>query len=99
MCNITLQAPTLARKCDISPWLLCGADGGTDGHLAAKISRILFFHIDHNAPCLHPQILHNHCFQFLLGITVVPREIQDNGYAKFGGLTRCVMVYVKMVNG
>ena len=27
----------------------------------------------------------NHCFQFLLGITVVPREIQDNSYAKFFG--------------
>ena len=25
---------------------------------------------------------HDHCFQFLLGITVVLREIQDNGYAK-----------------
>ena len=29
--------------------------------------------------------LHDHCSQFLLGITVVPREIQDNGYEKFGG--------------
>ena len=53
-----------------------------------------------------PQILRNHCFQFLLGITVVPREIQDNGSAKFflggreGGReqTKCIMVYVKMVN-
>ena len=55
------------------------------------------FHIDHNAPCLpfpppppppppppHPRLLHIHCFQFLLGITVVPREIEDNGYASFG---------------
>ena len=24
-----------------------------------------------------PKILYNRCFQFLLGITVVPREIQD----------------------
>ena len=30
-----------------------------------------------------PQILHNLCFSFLLGITVVPREIEDNGYAHF----------------
>ena len=36
---------------------------------------IHYFHIDHNAPCLFPRILHNRCFQFLLGITVVPREI------------------------
>ena len=40
-----------------------------------------FFHIDHNAPSLLPKILHNCCFQFLLGITVVRREIEDNGYA------------------
>ena len=28
------------------------------------------------------KMLHKHCFQFLLGITVVQREIEDNGYAK-----------------
>ena len=27
------------------------------------------------------RILHNHCFQILQGITVVPREIENNGYA------------------
>ena len=42
--------------------------------------------------------LHNHCFEFLLGITVVPREIEDNGYAKLWGKTRYIMVYVKMVS-
>ena len=30
---------------------------------------------------VYPQILHNNCFQFLLGITVVPREIKNKGYA------------------
>ena len=35
-----------------------------------------------------PKILHNDCFQFLLGITVVPRGIQDNGYAKFWGVNK-----------
>ena len=40
---------------------------------------IHYFRIDHNAPCLPPRILHNYCFQFLLDIAVVPREIQDNG--------------------
>ena len=29
--------------------------------------------------------LHNDSLQFLLGITVVPREIEDNGYAKLWG--------------
>ena len=38
-----------------------------------------------------PQTLHNHCLQFLLGITVVPREIKDNTYAKF-------KFYKKIVN-
>ena len=32
-----------------------------------------------------PQILHNLCFSFLLHITVVPREIENNAYAKFWG--------------
>ena len=32
------------------------------------------FRIDHNAPCLPPKVLRNRCFQFLPGITVVPRE-------------------------
>ena len=45
-------------------------------------------------PCLPPpppppkKKLRNHCFQFLLGITVIPREIKDNGYVKFGGVNK-----------
>ena len=31
-----------------------------------------------------PTILYNHCYQFLLGITAVPREIEDNGMQNFG---------------
>ena len=31
----------------------------------------------------HPQILHNHCLQFLLGVKMAPRETEDNHYAKF----------------
>ena len=27
-----------------------------------------------------PEILNNHCFQFLLGIPVDPREIEDNAW-------------------
>ena len=51
------------------------------------------YHIDHNAPCPPPpqkkkkkkKKLYNYCFQFLLGITVIPREIEDNGCAKILG--------------
>ena len=32
-----------------------------------------------------PPNLHNHSFQFLLGITIFPREIEDNDYENLGG--------------
>ena len=38
----------------------------------------------HNTFCLSPQILHKHCFQFLLGLKMVPKENENNAYAKFG---------------
>ena len=60
-------------------------------------SGIHHFHIDHNAPCLLPKILHIRCFQFLLGITVVPREIHDNSYAKLWGVNK--MHYGLCANG
>ena len=51
------------------------------------------FHIDHNAPCLTPKILHNHCFGFLLGrLLYNPGENGSNGYAKFCGVNICVKV-------
>ena len=46
----------------------------------------------HNTLCLSPQILHKHCFQFLLGLTTVPRE-NNNAYAKFGGQKKSIMVF------
>ena len=46
-----------------------------------------------------PKILHNLCFLFLLGITVVPREIENNAYAKFEGQTRCITGNVEVVYG
>ena len=49
---------------------------------------ILHLYISHNAPYLPlptPQILHNLCFTFLLGIITVPREIENNAFANFGG--------------
>ena len=65
------------------------------------------FHRDHRAHCLRAipiKILHNHCFQFPLGIIFIPREIEDRCYEKKmgggGGVnkTRCILVSVKMVN-
>ena len=45
-------------------------------------------HVNHNAPYSTPQILHNLCFSILLGITVVPREIENHAYAKFWGVNK-----------
>ena len=55
------------------------------------------FHMCQNAPCLSPQILYNHCFQFVLGITVTPREKEDKGYAFFGACGKQVALW-SMVN-
>ena len=61
------------------------------------------FLIGYNAPCSPPcppqkKNLRNHCFQFLLGITVVPREIENNGYIKFWGLNRVNYGLCEIVN-
>ena len=37
----------------------------------------------HNTLCLSSQILHRHCFHFLLGLTIVPWENKNNAYVKF----------------
>ena len=44
-----------------------------------------------------PQILHNLCFSFLLGITAVPREIENNAYVKFWGTNK--MPYGRCASG
>ena len=54
------------------------------------------FHISHHAPYLLSKILHNLCFSFLLGITAVPIEIENNAYAKFGGQMKCIVGNVEV---
>ena len=39
---------------------------------------IRHLHISHNAPYLPPKIFHKLCFSFLLSITAVPREMENN---------------------
>ena len=107
-----LKAPTLIRKFDISLWFPCGAYGLAYGLVITKISRIRHLHISHKAPFLPPpsptpppkkkKNLNNLCFSFLMGITTVPREIENNAYAKFGGVRgqiRCIMGNVLVANG
>ena len=50
-----------------------------------KVKNIHLFHIDHNARCLPPKMLHNHCFQFLLDITFIPRENRRQRIGKILG--------------
>ena len=47
-------------------------------------------HISHNAPYL---------FSFLLGITAVPSEIENNAYANFWWQIRCIMGDVQVAYG
>ena len=49
---------------------------------------IHYFHI----PIIHfvypPKVLQKNCFQFLLGFTILPRELVNNTYAKFWGVNK-----------
>lgn len=42
----------------------------------------------HDTLCFSPKTLHKGCFQFPLGLTMVPRENKNNAYAKFGGTNK-----------
>ena len=42
----------------------------------------------------HPKILHKHCFQFLLGVKMAPKETENNAYAKFWGDKQRALCYV-----
>ena len=45
----------------------------------------MYLSYPHPHPPPKKKKLHNLCFSFLLGITAVPRGIENNAYAKFGG--------------
>ena len=47
----------------------------------------------------HPKILHKHCFQFLLGPFELPRETENNAYAKFWSNKQRALWYVKVFSG
>ena len=56
-------------------------------HLRTELGHFCIRHlrVSHNTPCLPPKILLNLCFSFLLGITAVPKEIDNNVYPRVGG--------------
>ena len=46
-----------------------------------------------------PQVLHNLCFSFLLGITAVPREIENKAYTKVFGEKKVITGNVEVAHG
>ena len=48
--------------------------------------------------CL-PKIMLKHCLQFLLGVKVVPRETENNAYAKVWGDKQRALWYVTVCSG
>ena len=47
----------------------------------------------------HPQILHKHCLQFLLGVKMAPRETENNAYSNFWGDKQRALWYVMVFSG
>ena len=45
----------------------------------------------------HPKMLHKRCFQFLLGPISLPRETEENAYAKFWGDKHRALWYVMVL--
>ena len=82
-----------------APWDFCTKNQ----YVAFMFQSIRHFHIFHNAHYLlpPPQMFHNLCFSFLLVITDVPRQIENNADAKsfFGGgerQIRCIVGNVEV---
>ena len=48
----------------------------------------------HNLCVCHPKILHEHCFRFLLGVKMAPRETENNAYAKSWGDEQRALWYI-----
>ena len=42
MCNVRLQVSILARKCEISHWLYCGAEGQVEGWMHGRTDEWTF---------------------------------------------------------
>ena len=47
----------------------------------------------------HSKILHKHCFQFLLGVKMTPRETENNAYAESWGDKQRALWYVMAFSG
>ena len=59
---------------------------------AARILQVFFLiryiHISIIHLVYPPKVLQKHCFLFLLEFTILPRELENNTYAKFWGVNK-----------
>ena len=67
--------------------------GGVPAHVNMSVLEVSFKHrnyspFTHLPPPPPKKKLHNLCLSFLLGIAAVPREIENNAYAKCGGANK-----------
>ena len=53
----------------------------------------------HNVLVCHPKLLHKHCFHFLLGVKMAPRESENNAYANFWSDKQRALWYVMVFSG
>ena len=66
----------------------CGNGGWrVKNHVSCSTSTFCIMH----APYLPPKILHNHCFQFLLGRLQYPGEMKTKVMQNLRGQIRCIM--------
>ena len=63
-----------------------------------KKIEIHHFHINHNAPCLLPQFCITIVFDFSWGDCNAQEKLETMVMLNLRGGTRCIMVYVKMMN-
>ena len=53
------------------------------GAVVSAFRMVFFRQKYHNTLCCPSTILHKHCFQFPLGLTIAPRKFENNVFAKF----------------
>ena len=81
--NHVLHEPCLKEF--MTAYLFQTAREKSCNYLLKSLSQLAESENSRNALCLSSQIFNKHCFLFILGLTIVPRENKNNAYSKCGG--------------
>ena len=81
----------LTRRCKTSCFKKSAQNLFSHIHVSCVFFFFRHFHISHSTPYLAPQIWHNLCFSFLLGIAAVPREMKTILMKNFWGQIRRII--------